>query len=171
MTCGDQFRALKDDRIDLGFVGLREPIENLGLQFRSIASYETCVAVSEGSPFANKSVIQLKDLKSMFFIGVSETSYPGYRLWLKQTCRRANFSPKVLQDADVELTLIQAVAAGLGVTLLPLQAKKIPHAGVVFRELRPRILTESCIAWKKDNPSTALKAYINIVTDRGTRMR
>ena len=107
----------------------------------------------------------------MFFIGFSETSYPGYRLWLRRACRRARFSPKVLQDADVEPTLIQAVAAGLGVALLPAQAKKIPHENVVFRELRPRVLTESCIAWKGDNSSNALKAYINIVSDRGIRMR
>jgi hypothetical protein len=32
-------------------------------------------------------------------------------------------------------------------------------------------MTESCIAWKADNPSSALKAYINIVSDRGIRMR
>jgi hypothetical protein len=27
------------------------------------------------------------------------------------------------------------------------------------------------IAWQADNPSIALKAYINIVNDRGVRMR
>ena len=171
MTCGDQLRALEEGKIDLGFVGLREPVQELGFQFRSVATYETCVAVSEKSALAKRSIIQLKDLKSMFFIGFSETSYPGYRLWLRRTCRRARFSPKVLQDADVEPTLIQAVAAGLGVALLPAQAKKIPHDHVVFRELRPRVLTESCIAWKGDNSSNALKAYINIVSDRGIRMR
>jgi hypothetical protein len=42
---------------------------------------------------------------------------------------------------------------------------------VVFRELHPRVLTESCIAWKQGNFSTALKAYVNIVTHQGTRMR
>jgi hypothetical protein len=63
------------------------------------------------------------------------------------------------------------VAAGLGVALLPVQAKKIPHENVAFRELNPKVMTESCIAWKGGNSSTALKAYINIVSDRGTRMR
>jgi DNA-binding transcriptional LysR family regulator len=171
MTCGDQFRALRDGKIDLGFVGLREPIEKLGFQFRSIAFYETCVALSEDSPLAKKSVIHLKDLKSTFFIGMSERSYPGYRLWLTQTCQRLKFRPRVLQDADVERTLIQAVAEGLGVALVPLQVKKIPHENVVFRELSPKVMTESCIVWKGSNSSTALKAYVNIVTDRGTRMR
>jgi len=171
MTCGDQFRSLQDGKIDLGFVGLHEPIEELGLQFRSIASYETVAAVAKDNPLAKKTVIKLKELKPMFFIGMSEASYPGYRRWLTRTCRKVGFSPKVLQDADIERTLIQSVAAGLGVALLPDQVKKLPHDSVVFRELSPAVKTESCIAWKTGNPSIALKAYVNIVRDRGVRMR
>ena len=171
MTCGDQFHALQDGKIDLGFVGLREPIEERGLQFRPIACYGTVVAVAKNNPLAKKSVINLKELKPMFFIGMSEASFPGYRRWLTQTCRKVGFSPKVLQDADIGRTVIQSVAAGLGVALLADQVKKLPHDSVVFRELNPPVKTESCIAWKTDNPSVALKAYVNIVSDRGVRMR
>lgn len=171
MSCGDQFIALEDGKIDLGFVGLHEPIEERALQFRQIASYETVVAVAKNNPLAKKSVIKLKELKPLFFIGMSEASYPGYRRWLTQTCRKAGFSPKVLQDADIERTLIQAVAAGLGVALLPDQVRKLPHDSLVFRELEPAVKTESCIAWKADNPSVALKAYVDILSDRGVRMR
>jgi DNA-binding transcriptional LysR family regulator len=171
LTCGDQFRALEDGKIDCGFVGMHEAIAELGFQFQSIASYETVAALATNNPLAKKSVIKLKELKPLFFIGMSETSYPGYRRWLTQTCQRVGFSPRVLQDVEIERTLIQAVAAGLGVALLPDQVKKLPHANVVFRPLTPRVMTESCIAWKGDNPSPALKAYIDIVGDRGTRMR
>lgn len=171
MTCGDQFRALEEGRIDLGFVGLREPIQELGFEFRSISSYETVAAVPARSQLAKKSVLQLKELKATFFIGMSEGSYPGYRRWLKQTCQRAGFSPRVLQDVEIERSLIQCVTAGLGVALLPDPAKILPHADVVFRKLSPQVLTESCIAWKPNNPSRALKAYVEIVSDRGARMR
>lgn len=171
MSCGDQFQALEDRRIDLGFVGLREPIEERGLQFLPIASYETVAAVAKNHPLAKEAVIQLKKLKPMFFIGMSEGSYPGYRQWLTETCRRAGFAPKVLQDVEIERTLIHAVAAGLGVALLPAQAKRLPHENVVFRELRPAVETESCIAWAADNPSTALHAYLKLVSDRDIRMR
>jgi DNA-binding transcriptional LysR family regulator len=171
MTCGDQFRALEDNKIDLGFVGSHETIEEHGLLFRPIASYGTCVAVAKNNALGKKSTVKLKDLEPMFFIGMSEESYPGYRNWLTGTCQREGFSPRVLQDADIERTLIQAVAAGLGVALLPDQAKKLPHENVLFRSLTPTVLTESCIAWKAGNPSPALKAYIEIVSDRGTRMR
>jgi DNA-binding transcriptional LysR family regulator len=63
MTCGDQFRGLQDGKIDLGFVGLHEPIEERGLQFRPIASYETVAAVAKNNPLAKKTVIKLKELK------------------------------------------------------------------------------------------------------------
>src|SRR5881275_2149318 len=171
MSCGDQFRALHDGRIDLGFVGLREAVQEAGLEFRSIASYKTVVALPKSMRLAKQPMIKLKDLEPMFFIGMSETSYPGYRRWLTETCRRVGFTPRVLQDVEIERTIIQSVAAGLGVALLPDQVKKLPHDSVVFLELSPAIKTESCIAWKTNNPSVALKAYINVVSDRGVRMR
>jgi DNA-binding transcriptional LysR family regulator len=171
MNCGDQFCALEDGKLDLGFVGLHEPIEERGLQYQPIATYGTVAAVAKNNPLAKKSVIKLKELKPLFFIGMSEASYPGYRRWLTKTCRKVGFNPKVLQDVDIERTLIQSVAAGLGVALLPDQVKKLPHVSVVFRELDPVVKTESCIAWKANNPSPALKAYIKIMSDRGMRMR
>ena len=171
MSCGDQFRALEEGKIDLGFAGLREPIEERGLQFLPIAAYDTVAALAKNHPLAKETAIDLKKLKSIFFIGMSEASYPGYRDWLTETCRKEGFAPKVLQDVEIERALIQAVAAGLGVALLPEQVKRLPHESVVFRELRPPVKTESCIAWKADNPSAALRAYVKIVGDRDIRMR
>lgn len=171
MTCGDQFRALEDGRIDLGFVGLREAIEERGFQFRPIASHRVVAALPRDHPVASKPAIKLKELEPMFFIGMSESSYPGYRSWLTETCQRVGFSPRVLQDADIERTVIHSVAAGLGVALLPEQVKKLPHERVVFRPLKPAVETESCIAWKRGNPSAALKAYVEIVCEVSGSMR
>jgi DNA-binding transcriptional LysR family regulator len=171
MTYGDQFRALKDGKIDLGFVGSPGPIEGRGLQFRSIALDKTVAALRKGDRLGKKAVVKLKDLKPMFFVGMSEASHPGYRDWLTTTCQRAGFAPKVLQDADIERFVIEAVGTGLGVALLPAQVKTLPHESVVFRPLIPAVLTESCIAWRSDNTSTALKAYVEIVKERSTSMR
>ena len=67
MSCGDQFRALEDGKIALGFVGLHEPIAMRGLQFRTIASYKTVVALPKNDPMARKSVVNLKSLAPMLF--------------------------------------------------------------------------------------------------------
>ena len=54
MSCGDQFSALEDGRIDLGFVGLREPIAERGLQFLPIGSYPTVAALAKNHPLAKE---------------------------------------------------------------------------------------------------------------------
>jgi DNA-binding transcriptional LysR family regulator len=171
MSCGDQFRAIMDGKIDLGFVGLREPIQKAGLQYRSIAAYKTVAVLPKRGGLANRYTICLRDLEPMFFIGMSEKSYPGYRLWLTRTCHRVGFTPRVLQDDEIERIILQSVAAGLGIALLPDQMRKVPHDNVVFRPLKPPVTTESCIAWKADNPSAALKGYVDIVTAAGSGMR
>lgn len=171
MAYGDQFRALEERKIDLGFVGSRKPIEERGLKFRLIASDKIVAALRQGDRLEDEAVVKLKDLESMFFVGMSEGSYPGYRDWLTATCQRAGFVPKVLQDVDIERMVIHAVGAGLGVALLPDQAQNLPHENVVFRPIVPPVLAESCIAWKSDNTSTALKAYVEILKERGTSMR
>jgi len=171
LSCGEQFRALEDGRLDLGFVGLHEPIARRGLEFRAVVSYKTVVALPKGDPLAGKATVEMKALASMFFIGMSESSYPGYRDWLTRTCRHAAFTPKVLQDVDLERTMIHAIAAGLGVALVPEQLKKLEHDNVVFRPINPPVATEGCIAWRSENPSAALKAYVHIVEQAGRSFR
>ena len=171
MSYGDQFRALEEGRIDLGFVKMPPSLATRDLQFRSLGSDKIIVAVREGDRLEQNAVIRLKDLRSMFFIGMSEKSYPGYRSWLTETCRKAGFAPKVLQDVEIERIVLQAVGAGLGVALLPEQVEKLRHENVVFRPLAPTVRTPSCIAWKKENTSTVLKAYIEALKERRASMR
>jgi DNA-binding transcriptional LysR family regulator len=171
MSCGDQFRALEDGKLDLSFVGLHEPIARRGLEFRTIASYKTVAALPEDNPLVGNTTVELKALAPMFFIGMSEASYPCYREWLTRTCERAGFIPKVLQDVHLERTMIHAVAAGLGVALVPEQVKKLEHEKVVFRSLDPAVGTEGCVAWRTENPSAALQRYVQIVEQVGRSVR
>ena len=171
LSCGEQFRALADGKLDLGFVGLHEPIARRGLEFRTIASYQTVAALPKDNPLVGQATVELKALAPMFFIGMSEASYPGYRDWLTKTCRRAAFTPKVLQVVDLERTMIHAVAAGLGVAIVPEQLKKLEHENVVFRPLNPSVATEGCVAWRSEDPSAALQAYVQIVEQVGGSIR
>ena len=171
LSCGEQFRALEEGKLDLGFVGLHEPIARRGLEFRTIASYKTVVALPKENPLTARSKVELKALAPMFFIGMSEASYPGYRDWLVHTCQRSGFTPKVLQDVDLERKMIHSVAAGLGVAIVPEQLKRLEHENVVFRPLQTAIMTEGCVAWRNQNPSSALQAYVRIVEQASISMR
>jgi len=109
--------------------------------------------------------LKLADLAPQFFIGRSSKTNPGAREWLTQTCQEAGFTPRILQEADNELIILQFVADGLGVALLPEQTTGLLHEGVVFGPLIPPLLRESSIAWRADNSSKPLKDYIQIVKE------
>lgn len=77
LSCGDQFRALEDGKLDLGFVGLHEPIARRGLEFRTIASYKTFAALPQDNPLAGKKTIELKALASMFSLECQKQVIPA----------------------------------------------------------------------------------------------
>jgi DNA-binding transcriptional LysR family regulator len=148
----------------------RDPVD-VDQPLSSTLNDKTVVALPKDNALAGKAQVELKALAPMFFIGMSETSYPGYRDWLVKACQRAAFTPKVLQDVDLERKMIHAVAAGLGVANRAGAVKKLEYENVVFRSLDTVIITEGCVAWRNENPSAALQAYVRIVEQAGSSLR
>jgi DNA-binding transcriptional LysR family regulator len=169
MTSAEQFLALDGRKIDLGFVGIRAPVSSSHLLSDCVAHDTILLALPKSHRLAKKAAVELSELASQFFIGMSAKTHPGARDWLMETCRQAGFTGRILQEADNESTVIQFVTDGLGVALLPEQITGLPHEGVVFRPLAPPLLRESTIAWRADNPSRPLKDYIQIVKELSGR--
>jgi DNA-binding transcriptional LysR family regulator len=168
MTPAEQFRALEERKIDLGFIGLRPPTAG-SLQWESIARHRTVVVLPAQHPLTRKRQVKLRELETMFFVGMSERTHPGFRHWLNGTCEQAGFTPRILQDAEVETALMTFVAEGLGVTLAREHIKRLPHPGVAFRPLTPPTKIDYCIAWNRNNDSRALQQYIEIVKGLAVR--
>jgi len=163
MTPAEQLRALETRKIDLGFVGLPPPLTAASIQWESIARHRTVVVLPAKHPLTRKRAIDLRELETMFFVGMSEKTHPGFRDWLNRTCEQAGFTPRVLQDAELEPALMTFVAEGLGVTLARDHIKKLPHPGVTFRPMASPLKIDYCIAWNRSNDSRALQQYIEIV--------
>jgi len=114
MTSGQQLEALAADKIDLGFIGLRESLAGTNLQAEAIAHYEILVALPKAHPLSKKPKINLKELESHFFVGMSERNYPGWGEWMRRTVSQAGYTPRTLQEADGPLAVLAFVAAGTG---------------------------------------------------------
>lgn len=168
MTPADQLRALESRKIDLGFVGLHPPATVGSLECESIARHRTVVVLPANHPLARRRHVKLTDLETMFFVGLSEDTHPGFRAWVNSTCQQAGFTPRVLQDAELETTLMTFVAEGLGVTLARDRIRKLPHPGVALRPLYPPIKSDYYIAWNRNNDSRALQQYIAIIKGPAT---
>ena len=114
MTSAEQYRALDERKIDLGFVCFQTRPTVSDLQWACVGQDVIMAAVAAGSPLAKKAKIDLKDLEPMFFVGMSERAHPRRNEWIINACRKAGFTPRILQEADREPAVISFVAAGLG---------------------------------------------------------
>ena len=166
MSPAEQLRALAARKIDLGFIGLRPPAshkEMAALNWECVAHHDAVVVLPARHPLTKKNRVRLPDLKSLFFVAMSEETHPGSRAWLAALCQEAGFAPRILQDVELESGLMTFVAEGLGVTLAREQISKLPHRGVVFRPLAASPKADYWIAWHGENRSKALSQYIEVV--------
>ncbi|MEO6053021.1 MAG: LysR substrate-binding domain-containing protein [Chthoniobacterales bacterium] len=166
MSPGEQLRALETRKVDLGFIGLRPTASGKHsdtLMWECVAHHDVVVVLPVGHPLAKKRKVLLKDLKQLFFVAMSEETHPGSRDWLSSLCNESGFTPRILQDVELESGIMTFVAEGLGVTLARSQIKKLPHPGVVFRPLAMSAKADYWIAWHRDNHSKVLSQYIEIV--------
>jgi DNA-binding transcriptional LysR family regulator len=166
MSPAEQLRALEARKIDLGFMGLRPPIANKNtaeLAWECVAHHNVVVVLPATHPLAKKAKIKITDLKSLFFVAMSEQTHPGSRHWLSSICEGAGFTPRILQDVDLESGLMTFVAEGLGVTLAREQIQNLPHPGVVFRPLAAGAKADYWVAWHQENHSKALLQYIDLI--------
>jgi|SRR5689334_2847252 len=159
----EQIVAVRDRKLDLGFIGLLEPTADPELEFLQVGSYKGVAVLPRSNSLARKRIINLADLAQTFFVALSEKCYPGYTRWFKSTCERSGMRGKIVQTVENDSALIQAVRSGLGLALLPEQIRNVPHDRVVIRNIAPLISFPSTIVWRKDNSSAGLKAYLQVV--------
>jgi DNA-binding transcriptional LysR family regulator len=174
MSPGEQLRALEARKIDLGFVGLRPPAASKNMSalgWECVAHHRVVAVLPARHPLAKKSKVNITDLKTLFFVAMSEETHPGSRAWLSSLCQQAGFTPRILQDVDLESGIMTFVAEGLGVTLAREQIRNLPHPGVVFRPLAALAKADYWIAWHRDNRSKALRQYIEVVKMQAASLR
>jgi DNA-binding transcriptional LysR family regulator len=166
MSPAEQLRALEARKIDLGFVGLRPRAASqsmAALTWECVAHHDVVVVLPAHHPLAQKRTLMMRDLKAFFFVALSEETHPGSHDWLCALCEEAGFTPRILQDVELEAGIMTFVAEGLGVTLARKQIKNLPHPGVVFRPLAMGAKADFWVAWHCNNRSKALAQFIEIV--------
>jgi DNA-binding transcriptional LysR family regulator len=164
LTTPEQTQALHDAKIDVGF--LRLPVFSNFLELETFFREPLVVALPEEHPLATDENILLETLADEQFI----LSPPNLRLdWHDQImclCQQSGFSPQIAQQAVHIETILGLVAAGMGITLLPASVGEWRRKGVAYRPIADvDILVDTVIAWRKGDPDSVLRAFLEIVRE------
>lgn len=169
MDTSQQIKALNEHRLDLGFVGLGLPSEEMtDLKVATVAQEKLFAVLPQHHPLANPKqgkgrAISLSALAHEPFLFAERSSAPVFNPWLMVLCREAGFQPQIRQEAGQPVTVLNYVAAGLGVTILPAQFRRLRMVGVSFIPLASSVPPyRYCAAWSPENRHPAVQNLVEV---------
>lgn len=163
LTTQEQVRALEANVIQVGL--LRLPINSPLLNAEVVRREPIVSVLPEKHPLAAQERIVVSQLANEPFVLQSRQRGAGYYMQLMKLCLASGFSPNVVQEVTEMHTIVSLVAAGIGVSLVPLSTRNIRSQGVVYRELTETILTETAVAWRHDVDSAVVENFLAVVKE------
>lgn len=164
MPPSEQVRALRNGAIDIAFMG--NPPDELEEEFtvKCVKKVPIAALLPNTHPLAHQSSMNLAELASEKFIGMSEETFPGRNDRIRGVCQEAGFTPNLHLFADSHASMIALVAAGRGVAIMPNEAEALPHPQVVFILLHhPIHYARSAAVWRKETPAKSLDKFLKIL--------
>lgn len=148
MNPARQLDALRDGKIDIGFIGHTCP--ELGNEFDTFAIYDAplCLILSARHPWAKKDMIKLSDMPDPEVVVLSPDSFPGRRKVVLDACYEAGFKPEIHSEVDSLLSVMSAVATSQAFSLIPKEAAALATRHVRAIELeepRPSITFDALV--------------------------
>jgi DNA-binding transcriptional LysR family regulator len=146
MSTPSQVAALLDARIDIGIVRL--PVAHTELETQPLFCERLVAATPRSIPY--KSREGLACLRDRPFICLPRSASETFHDHVLGLCRRAGFTPRVVQEASELFTILNLIRAGLGVSLVPSSALRMHVPGIRFHDLRmPEAQWRIGVAWSK----------------------
>lgn len=164
VVTSEAVQQLRHGTLDLAFVGL--PLDTSAAATRLISREELGLALPSDHPLASAAAAALSDVAGEDFISLRVHSGSALRETMFNACLNAGFRPRVVQEVIDPYIVLSLVAAGVGVSLVPVCLADIMPSGSVFVPLRgqPAAL-EAGLAWIPGNTSAALGAVLAVAEE------
>lgn len=161
MPPGDQIVALRNNLIDIAFIG--NPCDGINNEIRMLRVKEMKLeaVIPAQHKLAERTTILLRELDSEKFIGYDEEKFPGRNQTITKACASVGFQPTLAIKANSLVEVLGMIGAGLGVCLMPSDVRHLPHPNVEFLPLDDK-LEPICLAaaWLHGNKNQALLSML-----------
>jgi DNA-binding transcriptional LysR family regulator len=159
-----QLAAFDEGRIDLGFTRALPSDRRAEFEEEVVYTDQLVIALPAAHALANQKVIRLKSLAGEPFVQFHRKGAPGLFDEVIAVCRRAGFSPRIINEPNFMATAMTLVESGLGVSLIPCCVRSLNRPQVVIRPIAPKSARiPLCVAWRKSAQNPALEAFLDIL--------
>jgi DNA-binding transcriptional LysR family regulator len=166
MTPEHQFQAFDREKIDVGF--MRSLAASDEKNFTQERIYRDCLmlAVPETHALAKARQVRLEKFAREDFVMFKRSEAPKLFDQMTQVCAKAGFIPQIVSEPPMIQTLLMAVAAGIGVAIVPGCVRSYRQPGVTVLPLRPAPPIIDFVQIRpKSEPSPTVSAWLELVRD------
>ena len=162
----DLAAAVRDERMDIAFV---RPLlgDTRGLTVETLLDEPMVVALPAAHPLAKRARVPLLALSIEPFVLFPRTVGAGLYDAIIRSCLEAGFSPRVVQATSQVTSIVNLVAAGLGVSIVPGSMQQVHTDGVVYRPIRaPAPSARLSVVYRAATPTPQLERFIALTRER-----
>jgi len=157
----DQIEDIRSGRVDAGFV-FNMPRNDEELDHLPVAIQHVELSVPKDHPLRKIKKLRLRDLVDAPFIWFPRREAPAFYDRLLHECYRGGLkSPRIVQEAANEATILSLVSHGMGVGWVNGTARwRCPDRVVILSVTDLKMPLPMALAWRKDNTSPLLASFI-----------
>ena len=151
--------ALMSGNVDVGiaFPWQRPP----GLEYLAVHTEPLCAVVPSDHHLAQGDEIAVSDLAAEPFITFPATTAPALHELVIGCCREHGFEPRIRFETHLQQTIVNLVAEGLGVSLVPQSMSKMQLTGAKFLPVSGTRMVEQGVIWAAENDNPCLARFLD----------
>ena len=130
------------------------------LHYQRLLDEPLCAVLPEDHHLASASEIAVEALADEDFITFPASTAPTLHEAVIGHCRRHGVEPRIRLETHLQQTIVNLVAEGLGVSLVPDSMRRMQLPGAVFRTLRDAPQVEQGLFWSAHNDNPCIAGFI-----------
>ena len=151
--------ALEDGRLDVA-ISFAE-VTSSAINSLVLLREPLIVALPAEHPQASVENFTLETLANDPFIIVPRPMSPLLYDRIFNQCLKAGFSPHIGVEVSVQQTIVNFVAHGLGVAIIPASMATAQIRGINYRKIADANTIENILMWSSGNKNPALEHFVN----------
>lgn len=161
LTSAQQAAAFEARTIDVGF--LREPPAG-DVEVEVIDRERLFAVLPARHPLARHRSVSVRALRDEPFVMWDRQQTPGIAHTILELCARHGFQPKIALEVTNPPALLSLVAGGVGVSIVPVSARRLRPEKTVFRPIDDvDAFSPMSVAWRSDNANALVNRFIETV--------